>query len=90
MSFTMQIGTINYIQKVPQCLIFSPISLFIGICRNAGAGGLWHFGAGGWEPSSEVGGLFQLIFQLSLLILITCFCNGSLASWAGTWPRGWE
>lgn len=24
MSFTMQIETINYIQKVPQCLIFSP------------------------------------------------------------------
>lgn len=60
MSFTMQIGTINYIQKVPQCLIFSPISLFIGICRNAGAGGLWHFGAGGWEPSSEVGGALPI------------------------------
>lgn len=62
MSFTMQIETINYIQKVPQCLIFSPISLFVGICRNAGAGGLWLFGAGGWEPSSEVWGLFQLLF----------------------------
>lgn len=53
-SFTMQIETINYIQKVPQCLIFSPISLFIGICKNAGAGGLWLFRAGGWEPSSRV------------------------------------
>lgn len=62
MSFTMQIETINYIQKVPQCLIFSSISLFVGICRNAGAGGLWLFGIGGWEPSSEVWGLFQLLF----------------------------
>lgn len=82
MSFTMQIETINYIQKVPQRLILSPISLFIGIRRNAGAGGLRFFGAGGWEPSSETWGLFQL----SLLILITCFCNGSLESWFGTWP----
>lgn len=40
-SFTMQIETINYIQKVLQCLIFSLISFFIGICKNVGAGGPW-------------------------------------------------
>lgn len=60
MSFTMQIETINYIQKVLRCLIFSPIPLFIGICGNVGAGGPWLFGAGGWEPSSRVWGLCRL------------------------------
>lgn len=84
-SFTMQIETINYIQKVPQCLIFSPISLFIGICKNAGAGGLWLFRAGGWEPSSQcVRTLPIASFLLSLLILISCICNCPVESWAGS------
>lgn len=84
-SFTMQIETINYIQKVPQCLIFSPISLFIGICKNAGAGGLWLFGAGGGEPNSRVWGTLPIAsFPLSLLILISCFCNCPVESWAGS------
>lgn len=84
MSFTMQIETINYIQKVLQYLIFSPISLFIGICKNAGAGGLWLFGAGGWEPSSRAWTLPIASFPLSLLILISCFCNCPMESWAGS------
>lgn len=60
MSFTVQIETISYIQKVPQCLIFSPVSLFTGMCKIGGAGGLRRSRAGGWEPSSHVGGLVQL------------------------------
>lgn len=91
MSFTMQIETINYIHKVPQRLIFSPISLFywhLQKCRSRRAPAFRSWRLGAQQPC--VGTLPIVSFPLSRLILMSCFCNcprenqaGSLASAAG-------
>lgn len=49
MSFTMQIETINYIQKVPQCLmVLSHLSLYWHLqkCRSRTALAFWSWRLG--------------------------------------------
>lgn len=86
MSFTMQIKTINYIQKVLRCLIFSPIPLFIGICRSVGAGGPGCGEPAAGSPAAVCGSLPIASFPVPLFILISCFCTRPVESGAESSP----